>query len=153
MRHTIGAAALAAVLLALPAPARPAAAIAAAADDLLEIADAFDRAQLSKDAAALDRMIADDLIFIDSSGKRLGKQAFIAGWTDPGDSFDPIALVDRRVVRLGPDAFMVTAQTTLSGTSGGKRFASAFRYTDTFRRIRGQWRAAHVQVTRLAEGG
>jgi ketosteroid isomerase-like protein len=116
---------------------------------LLAIADAFDRAQLTKDAATMDRMIADDLVFIDSSGKRSGKQAFIAGWTSPGDRFDPIELVDRRVVTLGHDAFLVSAETTLTGTSGGKRFASAFRYTDTFRRVAGHWRAVHIQVTRL----
>jgi hypothetical protein len=43
---------------------------------------------------------------------------------------------------------MVSAATTLSGTSGGKRFSSSFRFTDTFRRIAGEWRAIHIQVTR-----
>lgn len=124
-------------------------AAAPAAETLLQVADAFDRAQLTKDAAALERMVADDLVFIDGSGKRLGKQAFIAGWTAAGDAFDPVVLVDRRLVPLGPDAFLVSAETTLSGISDGKRFASAFRFTDTFRRIDGRWRAVHIQVTRL----
>ena len=120
-----------------------------ATESLLQVADAFDRAQLSKDAAALERMVADDLAFIDGSGKRLDKRVFIDGWTAPGDTFDPIVLVDRRLVPLGPDAFLVSAETTLSGTSGGKRFASAFRFTDTFRRVDGRWRAVHIQETRL----
>lgn len=120
-----------------------------ATENLLQVADAFDRAQLTKDPAALERMVADDLIFIDGSGKRLGKRDFIQGWTAPGDSFDPVVLVDRRLVPLGPDAFLVSAETTLSGTSDGKRFASAFRFTDTFRRTQGHWRAVHIQVTRL----
>jgi ketosteroid isomerase-like protein len=58
-------------------------------------------------------------------------------------------LVDRRLVPLGPDAFLISAETTLSGISDGKRFASAFRFTDTFRRVDGRWRAVHIQVTRL----
>lgn len=120
-----------------------------AAESLLQVADAFDRAQLAKDTAALERMVADDLIFIDGSGKRLDKRAFIQGWTAPGDTFDPIVLVDRRLVPLGSDAFLVSAETTLSGISDGKRFASAFRFTDTFRRVDGRWRAVHIQVTRL----
>lgn len=120
-----------------------------ATENLLQVADAFDRAQLTKDPAALERMVADDLIFIDGSCKRLGKRDFIQGWTAPGDSFDPVVLVDRRLVPLGPDAFLVSAETTLSGTSDGKRFASAFRFTDTFRRVDGRWRAVHIQVTRL----
>lgn len=122
---------------------------ARAVETLLQVADAFDRAQLAKDAAALESMVADDLVFIDGSGKRLGKQAFIAGWTAPGDTFDPVVLVDRRLVPLGPDAFLISAETTLSGISDGKRFASAFRFTDTFRRVDGRWRAVHIQVTRL----
>ena len=71
---------------------------------LIDAADAFDKAQIDKDSAALDRMVADDLVFIDGSGKRLGKKAFIEGWTAPVDRFDPIMLIDRTVTPLGPDA-------------------------------------------------
>jgi ketosteroid isomerase-like protein len=118
--------------------------------DLLAVADAFDRAQLTQDRAMLERMVDDGLVFIQSSGKRAGKREFIEGWTTPGDSYDPVTLVDRIVVRLGPDAFLVSASTTLSGTSAGKRFSSSFRFTDTFRRVGGEWRAVHIQVTRTA---
>jgi ketosteroid isomerase-like protein len=128
--------------------------LAAAAPDpdpqaLIAFADAFDRAQLARDGAALETMVDPGLVFIDGSGKRQGKQAFIAGWTAPEDSFDPIALQDRLVVMLGPDAGVVSAETTLRGTSAGKPFASHFRYADTFRREGGKWRAVHIQVTRM----
>ena len=119
---------------------------------LLAVADAFDRAQLTKDAAALGEMVADDLVFIEASGKRSGKPAFIAGWTAAGDRFDPVTLVDRRLVPLGREAFLVTAETMLTGVSDGKRFASAFRFTDIFRWIDGRWQAVHIQVTRLPAG-
>jgi ketosteroid isomerase-like protein len=126
--------------------------VAAAPDDkasLIAAADAFDKAQLEKDGATLDRMVMDDLVFIDGSGKRLGKKEFIDGWTAPGDRFDPITLIDRTVTPLGPDAAIVGAEVNLCGTSGGTRFCSRFRFADTFRRIGGQWRAAHIQVTRI----
>jgi ketosteroid isomerase-like protein len=118
---------------------------------LTEFADRFDRAQLAKDGAALDRMVHDDLVFITSSGERQGKDAFIAGWTEPGDTFEPITLVDRVVVPLGRDAGVVSAETTLRGTSGGQPFASRFRFSDTFVREDGEWRAVHIQVSRIAE--
>ena len=118
---------------------------------LIAFADRFDQAQLSKDGPALERMIADDLVFITGSGKRQGKKEFIAGWTDPGDTFDPITLVDRIVTPLGPEAGMVSAETVLSGTSGSKKFSSHFRFTDTFRRTGGEWKAVHIQVTRIPE--
>lgn len=122
--------------------------IATSADDgILAFADAFDRAQLTQDAVALNEMIADELVFIDGSGKRLGKKDFIAGWTAPGDRFDPVVLTDRKVIALGDDAAIVNAETILGGTSGGQRFTTRIRFADTFRRVGGKWRAVHIQVT------
>jgi len=118
---------------------------------VLAAADAFDRAQLTKDRPAMERFLLDELVFIDGSGKRLGKQEFIAGWTAPGDQFDPITLIDRQVTPLGRDAAVVGAEVNLCGTSGGARFCSHIRYADTFVRVRGQWRVAHVQVTRIKD--
>jgi ketosteroid isomerase-like protein len=116
---------------------------------ILAFADQFDQAQLRKDAVALDRMVADDLVFITSSGERKGKAEFIAGWTGPDESYDPITLVDRVVVLLGPSGGVVSAETTLSGRSGGKTFSTRIRFSDTFRCVRGEMRAAHIQVTRI----
>ena len=121
------------------------------ATSLTEFADQFDQAQLAKDGAALERMVADDLVFITGSGERQGKAEFIAGWTAPGDSFDPITLVDRTIRPIGADGGVVTAETTLSGVSGGERFSSRFRFSDTFERTGGEWRAVHIQVTRIAD--
>ena len=95
---------------------------------LTDFADAFDKAQIAKDRAALEQMVTDDLVFIDATGKRLGKKEFIDGWTEAGDSFDPVVLTDRIVIPLGRDAGIVGAETELRGTSGGKRFASRFRF-------------------------
>lgn len=119
--------------------------------ELLRVADAFDQAQLTKDRAAMERMIDDQLVFIESSGKRSGKREFIEGWMGPDDHYDPIVLIDRTLTPLGRDAFVLSAETTLSGTSGGKRFSSHFRFSDTFRHAGGRWRAVHVQVTRLTD--
>lgn len=118
---------------------------------ILAAADAFDHAQLTKDRAAMERFLLDDLVFIDGSGKRLGKKEFIAGWTAPGDSFDPITLVDRTVTPLGRDAAVVGAEVNLCSTSDGARFCSRIRFADTFVRVGGLWRVAHVQVTRIKD--
>lgn len=135
----------------LIAIAAAAAANVAAVDraEMIRIADAFDQAQLTKDQKALETMVDDELIFIQGSGKRAGKVDFIAGWTGAGDRYDPIVLVDRTVTPLGPDSFVVSAETTLSGVSGGQSFRSRFRFSDTFRRSDGRWRAIHIQVTRI----
>jgi ketosteroid isomerase-like protein len=131
------------------APAAAPSAAASVRASLAEFADAFDQAQLARDRAALERMVSDDLVFIDGSGRRQGKREFIDGWTGPGDRYDPITLIDRVVLPIGPDAGVVSAETVLSGTSGGQRFSSRFRFSDTFQRTGGQWRAVHIQVTRI----
>ena len=118
---------------------------------LLAAADAFDRAQLAQDQPAMERMILDDLVFIDGSGKRLGKKELIAGWMGSNDKYDPAEPVDRIVTPLGRDAAVVNAEVNLCGTSDGARFCSRIRFADTFVRIGEEWKVAHIQVTRIKE--
>jgi len=120
------------------------------ATTLREVGDRFDQAQIAKDGAALQTLVADDLIFIDGDGARSGKKAFIDGWIDPGVTFEPIAIQDRTVVPLGPDAGIVGGDVVLRGNAGGTPFASHIRFSDTFRRKDGKWQAIHIQVTRVS---
>lgn len=120
-------------------------------ETLRQIGDRFDAAQIGKDAAALDALVADDLVFVGSDGQRQDKAGFIAGYTDPGITFDPIAIKDRIFVPLGPDTGLVGGDVVLSGTSDGQPFASRIRFADTFRRIDGEWKAVHIQSTRVQE--
>ena len=128
------------------------AALAAAAltpAEMTRVADAFDRAQLTQDRAKLETLIDDGLVYIDGSGKRQGKHEFIEGWMGAGDRYNPITLIDRTMTPLGLGSFVTSAETTLSGTSGGKPFSIQFRFSDTFRRVGGKWKAIHIQVTRI----
>lgn len=145
-----------ACVLAAAAPAAcatepPAARSDVPAQTLREIGDRFDRAQIGKDRATLEAMVADDLILVGSNGVREGKRAFIASWIDPAVRFEPTAVTDRLFVPLGPDAGIVGGDVVLRGTAGGQPFASRIRFADTFRRVNGQWRAVHIQASRVAE--
>ena len=118
--------------------------------DLRAFADAFDAAQIAQDRAALDRMVADDLVFIDGSGKRYGKAFFIEGWTGADDDYDPVTLGDRVILPLGKDAGLASAETILSGRSAGTPFRVRIRFTDIFRRHGDSWQASYIHVTRMA---
>src|SRR3546814_1063720 len=120
--------------------------------DLTAFADAFDAAQIAQDRAALDRMVADDLVFIDGSGKRYGKAFFIDGWTGPDDDYDPVTLTDRVILSLGKDAGLASAEAILSGRAAGKPFRVRLRFTDIFRRHRDGWQASYIHVTRMPIG-
>ncbi|WP_182466744.1 nuclear transport factor 2 family protein [Sphingomonas gilva] len=118
-------------------------------ETLREVGDRFDQAQIAKDGAVLQTLVADDLIFIEGDGTRSGKKAFIDGWTDPALSFEPIAIEDRVFVPLGPDAGIVGGEVVLRGRANGAPFASHIRFADTFRLKNGTWQATHIQVTRV----
>lgn len=139
-------AAIAAMLIAAPVHAQP----QEPAADLRAFADAFDAAQIAQDRAALDRMVADELVFIDGSGKRYGKAFFIDGWTGADDDYDPVTLSDRVILPLGSNAGLASAETILSGRSAGKPFRVRIRFTDIFKRRGDSWQATYIHVTRMA---
>jgi ketosteroid isomerase-like protein len=120
---------------------------------LRELGDRFDRAQLGKDLETLEAMVAEDLVFVGSDGRRQGRSEFIAGWTDPQVTFEPVTITDRYFLPLGPDAVIIGGEAVLRGTAGGQPFASRIRFADTFRRIGGEWKAVHIQATRVPEPG
>lgn len=133
--------------------AASAAAADASASEIAELrafADAFDAAQIAQDRAALERMVADDLVFIDGSGKRYGKAFFIDGWTGADDDYDPVTLKDRVILPIGADAGLASAETVVSGRSAGKPFRVRIRFTDIFRRRGDTWQATYIHVTRMA---
>lgn len=139
------------LMTALAIAASPPAANLADHAAILAAADAFDRAQLSQDRAAMEWMVLDDLVFIDGSGKRLGKKELIDGWMGPSDKYDPALPADRIVTALGTDAAVVNAEVNICGTSDGARFCSRIRFADTFVKVGGEWRVAHIQVTRIKD--
>lgn len=133
--------------------AAPAVSADAPASDIAALrafADAFDAAQIAQDRAALDRMVADDLVFIDGSGKRYGKAFFIDGWTGADDDYDPVTLTDRVILPLGRDVGLASAEAILSGRSAGTPFRVRIRFTDIFRRHGNSWQATYIHVTRMA---
>jgi ketosteroid isomerase-like protein len=139
---------IAAALLFLAEPACAAQA-EVSAETLRQVADRFDRAQIEQDRPTLEAMTADDLVFVGSDGVRQGRAAFIAGWIDPRVRFEPITITDRYFIPLGPDIGVVGGDVVLRGTSGTQAFTSRIRFSDTFRRIGGRWRAVHIQATRV----
>jgi ketosteroid isomerase-like protein len=110
---------------------------------------AFDDAQYRQDKAALDRMLAADMVYIRGSGARVGRMEFLAAFSDSAVVFDPFVITDREIIQLTADVAVVTAEGTITSTEAGQRVEDHFRFSDTFRRSRGVWQVVYVQVTRL----
>jgi ketosteroid isomerase-like protein len=114
-----------------------------------EFARAFDQAQLDRDIASLRTMLADDLVFVDGSGRLQGKREFIEGYSAPTLRIEPFEIVKPTFVQIGADGAIAGGEVVLRGSEGGKAFTSHFRFADTFARRDGRWQVVHVQVTSI----
>jgi hypothetical protein len=117
------------------------------APDVDDFSYAFDDAQFRKDRASLDRALAEEMVYIDSSGKIAGREAFIAKFDSPATQFEPFVITARSLVQLGADVIAVTADCVIRGTKGSDQFEARFRFTDIFRRRGTTWEVIFVQAT------
>ncbi|HVV34079.1 MAG TPA: nuclear transport factor 2 family protein [Vitreimonas sp.] len=120
-------------------------------DAVMAASHAFDNAQLTKDRATLERMLANDYRIVFSSGRVGDRAAFLANFTDPTVEFSAIHVDDPYYQDLGRDAAIVGGVGTIEGTQNGAPFREHFMFADTFMRRDGQWVAIYTQVTPFAQ--
>lgn len=119
--------------------------------DLAAAAAAYDQAQIHGDRAALNRLLADDYVLVNSAGATETKAQFVAESADPQFKLDPF-VVETPVVRVWNDGAVLGGVATLSGSDHGKRFSARLRFTDVWARRGGAWRVIYTQASRAAGG-
>lgn len=122
------------------------------ADDiahLTRLADAWDRAIVRKDEAAIAAPMADDFRQIDGGGNVETKASFVADLVSPALQIDPY-VVEEFEVRLYGDTALLSGTTRMTGRFDGKPFATRYRYIDVYVRRGGEWKIVSVQITKLA---
>lgn len=115
-----------------------------------EAAAALDTAIAAKDEAALQRLIADDFLWIRGSGAKGDKDAFIGALTAPSIRIEPFQPSEARWIVADRTA-LLTATNTLRGTAGGEAFVDRHRYADHWLWRGGAWRLVYAQVTPVPE--
>ena len=114
-----------------------------------QIADAEDKLQaamLSADVAALDALLAPDLMFTNHLGQLLGKEDDLAGYRSGLLKLKSLEASERQV-RVHGEAAIVSVRMQLSGTYDGKPANGDFRFTRVWAiSTDGNWQviAAHV---------
>jgi ketosteroid isomerase-like protein len=137
-----------ALVLAACAPAPPLTAEADTRAALMEAAEAYEAAQIAGDAAALQRLIADDYVLVGSDGARENKPDLIGFWT--ADGFDPApVIVTEPVEHVWSDGAVLGGTVTLSGQQSGEPFSVTIRYIDVWALRDGEWRVVYGQTTRV----
>jgi len=101
----------------------------------------------NRDKDALNRILDDRFIFTDDKGQVFSKTEYIdaAMQAIKVESYS----LDDMTVRVFGDTGVVTGSWTGKMTIDGKNASGAFRYTDTFVKRLGRWRAVASQDTRM----
>jgi uncharacterized protein (TIGR02246 family) len=97
------------------------------------------QAQIHADAAALDRIYADDFIGVGPSGTVRTKPQVIADFTSGDLRFQSITTDDVRV-RVYGNAAVETGLSTMNGQDKGKAVPRDTRFTRVWIKQQGRWR-------------
>ena len=114
--------------------------------DLRKAVEDYDHAQVKADAAELRRLVADDYVLINSSGKVQNKSELIADYLAPGYKIEPFEVLEP-VEKAWGDGAVMGGLVHLKGTSEGKPFAVTLRFADIWARRNGKWQVVYTHVS------
>ena len=114
--------------------------------DLRKAVEDYDHAQVNADAAELRRLVADDYVLVNSSGKVQNKSELIADYLAPGYKIEPFTVLEP-VEKVWGDGAVMGGLVHLKGTSEGKPFTVTLRFADVWARRQGRWQVVYSQVT------
>jgi ketosteroid isomerase-like protein len=113
---------------------------------LNEISTALGR----NDAAALDRIYADDYTLVNESGVLTTKAPRLAAIKSGELKYESVGF-DEVNVRLYGNTAVATYRVTSKGQLKGQEIGGQFRATSTYMKMKGRWQLVAAQVTRITE--
>jgi len=119
-----------------------------AAEQLIAVAHAWDRAMVENDAQAIGRYMADDWVIVGSDGRVGDKAGFLALVRSGALSHDVMESSDLEVRMYGETA-IVLARGVSGGQFQGKPFRELERSSSVFVRMAGEWRCVLTHLSRL----
>ena len=115
--------------------------------DLAKAVKDYDEAQIHGDKAELQRLVADDYMLVNSSGRIQSKAELIADYTAPGYKIEPFEIM-QPVEKVWSDGAVMGGVVDLRGTDGGKPFAVKLRFADIWAKRNGKWQVIYTHVSR-----
>jgi ketosteroid isomerase-like protein len=113
---------------------------------ILALESAWNQAEIHHDANAAASIMTDTFISVDHHGTLQTKSQYLAGVKDRSYQPEEIANSETSVYVYG-DVAIVTSAYRTKGTDGGKPFVHHGRFTDTWVKIKGEWKCAADQET------
>ncbi|MGH8102741.1 MAG: nuclear transport factor 2 family protein [Chthoniobacterales bacterium] len=138
------------LLLALPIFALPKLICAAPAapnaeTQLTKVEHDWADAYVKRDPSFVQRLTADNFIFIGPDGNSVGKADYVKGITAP-TIFTAFEIGDLKVRTVG-DVAVVTGTATITAKTGDKDESGKYAFTDVFAKKAGEWKAISGQAT------
>jgi uncharacterized protein (TIGR02246 family) len=104
------------------------------------------RAIVQGDAAALERMTADDYTFITLRGELRTKSEIVKGFQSGSFKYESRQISDLRI-RVYGDTAVVTGRSTQKGRENGKDYSGDYRFTRVYIKQNGRWMSVALQTT------
>jgi len=118
-----------------------------------QLEEAWRKAVLKADIAALDALMDDDYMSITSNGTLQSKEQALANLRSGITHFTSLDVSDRRVRFYGATA-LVTSRAEVSGANAEGPLAGSFRYTRVWvRNAQGAWKIVSFEASRIHEPG
>lgn len=134
-------------LLALPAASRAADPAASAVESLeRELVSAIGRGDL----ATYDRIVADDYVAFEASGKTSAKAEILASYRSGARKYTGLEIYDVEA-RIFGDAAVVSAKTKGFRKEGDRDVPNRVRYVRVYARREGRWRAVAQMAAPMPE--
>lgn len=121
-----------------------------AREEVIGVANEWDRAMVENDAEAIGRYMAEDWTIIGSDGSVGDKPTFLALVKSGTLTHDVMESDDLRV-RVYGDTAVVTARGVSGGKYQGVPFREAERSSCVFVRQEGRWKCVLTHLSRLAQ--
>jgi ketosteroid isomerase-like protein len=116
--------------------------------ELTRQSNAWDKAIVRKDTAAIADNMSEDFRQIASNGDVANKETFVRNITAADLAIDPYTVEDFDV-RVYGNVALLSGRTRMTGREGGAPFTTHYRYIDVYVRTNGTWKVCSVQTTRL----
>jgi ketosteroid isomerase-like protein len=119
--------------------------------DLRKAVEDYDHAQVNADGAELRRLVADDYVLINSTGRVQKKADLIADYLAPDYKIEPFTVLEP-VEKVWDNGAVMGGLVHLKGISGGKPFAVTLRFADIWAKRNGKWQVIYTHVSKPEPG-
>jgi hypothetical protein len=114
--------------------------------ELRKAVEQYDHAQVGADEAELRRLVADDYVLVNSSGRVQNKSQLIADYLAPGYKIEPFQVLEP-VEKVWRDGAVMGGLVHLKGISQSKPFAVTLRFADIWAQRNGKWQVIYTHVS------